>query len=403
MEVMELGEVKIKESNYNSCQNKTDNDDEKLNHSNSNKIDNNLELYNFDLQDIHFRRGGSTRSSIKMRTSLVNDLHQLMPRVVTLERNNQGQIKYNLKIPIEELINSTQFEFVSQISSGGFGVVNLCRSNNLGNLPNGKEIAIKLFTRGNTGEGNKQLSDERLKSIESELNYVRIFKHPNIVEYYGILNPSTGQIGFAMEYLDGGTVFEVLYSNNNIIPLEIRKMWCVQLIKAIAYLHEGCAPYRFIHRDVKTINILINKKDFNIRICDFGNVRERTFSYYRLDNNGGSVRYISPESLRVGSFINDKTDIWSIGCCIIEIFGGGIPYSNSNDDNTLINMIREGIPPEIPSFFPSCLKKLCSKCLQVNPNMRPSSQHLLKEFITLDIEVLRKSKLGKLDKCSKVY
>ncbi|OII72270.1 uncharacterized protein cubi_01603 [Cryptosporidium ubiquitum] len=399
---MDFSETKIEKSDSNCYQNKVDND-EKLNHLNQDKLSNNLEVYSLDPQDVHFRRGGSTRCSIKMRTSLVDDLHQLMPRVVTLEKNEQGQIKYNLKVPADELINSTQFEFVREISSGGFGVVNLCKSNNLGNLPNGQEIAVKLFTRGNTGDGNRQLSNERLKSIESELNYVRIFKHPNIVEYYGILNPSTGQIGFAMEYLDGGTVFEVLYSKNNIIPLEIRKMWCVQLVKAIAYLHEGCAPHRFIHRDIKTINLLINKKDLSIRICDFGNVRERTFSYYRLDNNGGSVRYISPESLRVGSFINDKTDIWSIGCCIIEIFGGGIPYSKFSDENTLISMIRKGTSPEIPSFFPSCLKKLCSKCLQSNPNVRPNIQNLLKDIISLDIGVLKKSKLGKLDKYPKVY
>ncbi|CUV05480.1 unnamed protein product [Cryptosporidium hominis] len=392
---MELSETKFEDINHNSDFNKDNYYNEK------NNLNHNLEVNNLDIQEVNNRRS-STRCSIKMRTSLVDDLHQLMPRVVTLERNDQGQIKYNLKVPAGELINSSQFEFVNLISSGGFGVVNLCKSNNLGNLPNGREIAVKLFTRGGKEGGSNQLSDERLKSIESELNYVRMFKHPNIVEYYGILNPSTGQIGFAMEYLDGGTVFEVLYSKINIIPLEIRKMWFVQLVKAVAYLHEGCAPYRFIHRDIKTINMLINRKDLSIRLCDFGNVRERTFSYYRLDDNGGSVRYISPESVRVGSFINDKTDVWSIGCCMIEIFGGGIPYSKFNDDNALISMIREGVPPEIPSFFPPCLKKLCSKCLQTDPNLRPNSQHLLRDVITLDIEVLRKSKLGRLDKYPKV-
>ncbi|KAJ1613275.1 Ser/Thr protein kinase [Cryptosporidium canis] len=398
---MQVVETKLKESGHDYPQNKANDSEEGLN-SLSSQPSKNLEVQRSDLQDVYSRRNRSTRCSIKMRTSLVDDLHQLMPRVVTLERNEQGQIKYNLKVPAGELVSSNQFEFVSPISSGGFGVVNLCKSNNLGDLPNGKEIAVKLFTRGGSG-GNKQLSNERLKSIESELNYVRIFKHPNIVEYYGILNPSTGQIGFAMEYLDGGTVFEVLYSDNNVIPLEIRKMWCVQLIQAAAYLHEGCAPYRFIHRDIKTINLLINRKDLSIRLCDFGNVRERTFSYYRLDNNGGSVRYISPESLRVGSFINDKADIWSIGCCIIEIFGGGIPYSKFSDESTLISTIREGTPPEIPSFFPSNLKKICSKCLSSDPNLRPTSQQLLRDILALDIEVLRKSKLEKLDKCSKVY
>ncbi|KAF7458046.1 Tyrosine kinase-like (TKL) protein [Cryptosporidium felis] len=347
-------------------------------------------------------RRNSSRCSIRMRTSMIDDLYNSLPRVVTLERNEKGQIKYNLKVSVDELINSDQYEFIKTISSGGFGVVNLCKSKNMRNVPDGKEIAVKLFTRGEDSGESGQLSDERLKSIESELNYIRIFKHPNIIEYYGILSPTTGQIGFAMEYLDGGTVFEVLYSGKNVIPLAIRKMWCLQLIKAVVYLHGECTPYRFIHRDIKTINLLIDRKDFSIRLCDFGNVRERTFSYYRLENNGGSVRYISPESLNIGSFINDKTDIWSIGCCIIEIFGGGIPYYNVNDEMRLIKMIRQGVPPEIPSFFPSVLKKICSRCLQSDPNLRPSSQHLLRNFLNIDVAVLQKSKLAKLDTHSKV-
>ncbi|KAH7650456.1 hypothetical protein FG379_003528 [Cryptosporidium bovis] len=339
------------------------------------------------------------RPSVRMRTSLVENTSQNIPKIVELERNNKGQIKYNLRVSAEELINSDQYEYVKTISSGGFGLVNLCLNKSIFNLPKGKEIAIKLFIRGTNNNGEKvELSDERLKSIETELNCIRILKHPNIIEYYGILNPSSGQIGFVMEYLNGGTVFDVLYSSVNVIPLEIRRMWCIQLASVVSYMHEGCHPYRFIHRDIKTINLLINKKDYSIKLCDFGNVRERTFSYYKLENNGGSVRYISPESLTVGSFINDKTDIWSIGCCIVEIFGGGVPYIKYKDDAALVKIIKSGITPEIPSFFPSNLKKICSKCFSIDPNSRPSSYKLLRELSNLDIRSLRNSKLANLDK-----
>ncbi|KAH8741811.1 hypothetical protein FG386_001385 [Cryptosporidium ryanae] len=343
------------------------------------------------------------RFSVRMRTSLMDNLSQSVPRIVELERTDKGQIRYNLKVSVEELINSDQYEYVKTISSGGFGLVNLCINKDISNLPRGKEIAVKLFIRGTEKNGEKiELSNERLKSIETELNCIRILKHPNIVQYYGILNPSSGQMGFAMEYLDGGTVFDVLYSKLNVIPLELRRKWCVQLVSAVSYMHDGCHPYRFIHRDIKTVNLLINKKDFSIKLCDFGNVRERTFSYYKLENNGGSVRYISPESLTVGSFINDKTDIWSIGCCIVEIFGGGVPYIKYKDDETLVMKIKSGVTPEIPSFFPPNLKKICSKCFSINPNSRPSSQQLLRELNNLDIQSLRNSKLVNLDKQSNV-
>ncbi|KAL7067652.1 protein kinase domain-containing protein [Cryptosporidium serpentis] len=332
-------------------------------------------------------------SSIRLRSSLTDTKAQSVPRVVVLERTQEGTVKINIRVAPEELIELDQIEFGKVVSSGAFGVIYKCKVDGIKGKDN-SQFAVKLFLRDKDTGG---LTEERLGSIEAELNCVRVLKHPNITEYCGILNPKSGEIGFVMEYISGGTVFDLLYSGLHIVPISRRIAWCIQLVSCIAYLHEGCSPYRFIHRDIKTINMLINSTDYSIKLCDFGNVRERTFSYCRLDNNGGSIRYMSPESFKVGAFINDKTDIWSIGCCIIEICGGGIPYKDFLDENALLENIHNGGLPKIPLFFPHSLSRICSRCLSIDPDMRPTASKLYHELMKLDIELLKKSLLGKLD------
>ncbi|OII72355.1 protein kinase domain-containing protein [Cryptosporidium andersoni] len=332
-------------------------------------------------------------SNIRLRSSLTDTKAQSVPRVVILERTQEETVKINIKVAPEELIELDQIEFGEVISSGAFGVIYKCKVDGIKGK-NNSQFAVKLFLRDKNTGG---LTEERLGSIEAELNCIRVLRHPNITEYYGILNPKSGEMGFVMEYISGGTVFDLLYSGLHVVPISRRIAWCIQLVSCIAYLHEGCSPYRFIHRDIKTINMLINSTDYSIKLCDFGNVRERTFSYCRLDNNGGSIRYMSPESLKVGAFINDKTDIWSIGCCIIEICGGGIPYKEFSDENSLLDNIHNGGLPRIPLFFPHSLSRICSKCLSIDPDMRPTASKLYRELTKLDIGLLRKSLLGKLD------
>jgi len=81
---------------------------------------------------------------------------------------------------------------------------------------------------------------------------------------------------------------------------------------------------KILHRDLKSENIFMNK-NIEIKIGDFGISkqlnREYTLTKYKL----GTEYYIAPEILLDGKY-NEKSDIWSLGCIIYELFNLHIYY-----------------------------------------------------------------------------
>ena len=87
---------------------------------------------------------------------------------------------------------------------------------------------------------------------------------------------------------------------------------------AIKYLHD----MDIMHRDLKPENILLDG-EFHAKVCDFGNSNFQRKSEIR-QTLCGSLKYTSFEVL-VGENQTKKTDIWSLGVIIYEIFHGRLP------------------------------------------------------------------------------
>ena len=75
---------------------------------------------------------------------------------------------------------------------------------------------------------------------------------------------------------------------------------------------------KIIHRDLKPENIFMNK-NMEIKIGDFGISKQLNREYTITKNKRGTEYYIAPEILKEGKF-NEKSDIWSLGCIIYELF-----------------------------------------------------------------------------------
>lgn len=77
-----------------------------------------------------------------------------------------------------------------------------------------------------------------------------------------------------------------------------------------------------MHRDLKPENILIDK-NMNAKVCDFGysNFFRETVHRQSLC---GSLKYISYEVM-IGENQTKKTDIWSLGIILFELFHGRVP------------------------------------------------------------------------------
>ncbi|MCR5038188.1 MAG: serine/threonine protein kinase [Bacteroidales bacterium] len=142
--------------------------------------------------------------------------------------------------------------------------------------------------------------------------------HPNIVKAYAKeMNDEMGPC-IVMEYIDGMTLDRFLESKPT---RQARRKVVDQLVDALAYIHSK----QIVHRDLKPSNILITRNGNNVKIIDFG--LSDADDYAILKQSAGTLKYMAPEQKnnfyeqkQVGEVINCKSDVYTFGLLLREIF-----------------------------------------------------------------------------------
>lgn len=147
--------------------------------------------------------------------------------------------------------------------------------------------------------------------LKKEFELSAELSHPNIV--VTILKEDNPRIGPAimMEYIDGMTLNEFLATNPS---TQQRQKVVLQLLDAMQYIHSK----QITHRDLKPSNILITRNGLNVKIIDFGLADADNYAIFKQP--AGTVSYAAPEQMVSGSTIDCRTDIYSFGLILNEIF-----------------------------------------------------------------------------------
>ncbi|KAF8821588.1 Tyrosine kinase-like (TKL) protein [Cardiosporidium cionae] len=308
-----------------------------------------------------------------------------------------NKMQFLLNIPKNEIIPNTDYSEIKQINKGSFGIIFFANWK-------GKCVAIK--------RAHGKMTLEAMRSVAREINSYRKLLHPHIVEYYGVCFNSTC-IGIVTEYLSGGNLFDALYYGNTYFSTKTRIKLALQLTRVVDYLHN---KKNLIHRDLKTANLILDENQ-NLKLCDFGKARELDASRrVKLDDNGGSPRYMAPECFYLGNSINEKADIWSVACCLIEIFGGPVPFQDirtnkvrnrsslaiatlpanmvPNSEVVHALLVKKRIPT-VPIWFPSHLKAILSRCFSWKLEQRATTEQIeaeITKMAELDLELHKLNK-----------
>ncbi|CAD7926028.1 unnamed protein product [Amoebophrya sp. A120] len=148
-----------------------------------------------------------------------------------------------------------------------------------------------------------------------------------------------------LEYLSGGSIKQQLLDFGAFDDLLTQK-YCRQLLSGVAYLHAQTV----IHRDLKTANLLL-AQDGTLKIADFGCSKQLGSLF--LEKSSlivGTLPYMAPDVL-AGEQPSSAIDIWSVGCCILEMATGKPPWHQYKFDNLLhafYVISQAGGMPEIP-------------------------------------------------------
>ncbi|KAL0014381.1 hypothetical protein SO802_001450 [Lithocarpus litseifolius] len=238
-------------------------------------------------------------------------------------------------------------------------------------IPNHKILALKkinIFER----EKRQQLLTEIRTLCEAPC-------YQGLVEFHGAFYvPDSGQISIALEYMDGGSLADILRLQKR-IPEPVLSSMFQKLLHGLSYLH---GVRHLVHRDIKPANLLVNLKG-EPKITDFGISAGLENSMAMCATFVGTVTYMSPERIRNESY-SYPADIWSLGLALFECGTGEFPYSaNEGPVNLMLQILDDPSPSPSKLNFSTEFCSFIDACLQKDADARPTAEQLLSHpFIT---------------------
>jgi serine/threonine protein kinase len=257
-----------------------------------------------------------------------------------------------------------------------------------------RDVAVKLLTTGEmTQEQRRELREQQKQNVDRELRTLKRTSHPNIVRLMGVCLEPPMAMALVLEYLGGGSIFELLYLRQVQPPSAARLKMANELALALCYL-QASEPM-LVHGDVKTANVLLDldpiqyPTEFKAKLCDFSKSRLLETGEAQRADFGGSPRYLAPECF-VGGSATEKVDIWGLACCLVEVLGGPIPYEDLQSTRQIVHrVVVERLPPMAPYWFLPNLRAILAQCFDFNEAHRPcigEVQLCLKQLTPQEIE-----------------
>jgi len=264
---------------------------------------------------------------------------------------------------VKATISPQDLSFVTKLGSGAFGDVWQ------GRLRGTTTVAIKSV----------RSVDKTAFLAEAQI-MANLPAHPNVVTFFGLSEGPDG-LYIVTEFMQDGSLDKHLIQNRDKISTE--KL--IQMTKELAAGMDHLTIHGIIHRDLATRNLLLEIKRsdiYRVKVADFGLSKLSTDEVLQPLKTI-PARWTAIEVLQ-GEPYTVKSDVWSFGVTVWEIFSyGALPYSGLTGLET-IEAVQRGSVLERPAACPEELyNQIILPCFRPNPDERPTFReiyHKLEEF-----------------------
>ncbi|XP_059633399.1 MAP3K epsilon protein kinase 1-like [Cornus florida] len=230
-------------------------------------------------------------------------------------------------------------------------------------LENGDFVAIKQVSLEN-------IAQEDLNIIMQEIDLLKNLNHKNIVKYLGSLKTKT-HLHIILEYVENGSLANIIKPNKfGPFPESLVAVYIAQVLEGLVYLHEQGV----IHRDIKGANILTTKEGL-VKLADFGVATKLTEADVNTHSVVGTPYWMAPEVIEM-SGVCAASDIWSVGCTVIELLTCVPPYYDLQPMPALFRIVQDEHPP-IPDGLSPAITDFLRQCFKKDARQRPDAKTLL--------------------------
>ncbi|CBZ53356.1 putative protein kinase [Neospora caninum Liverpool] len=275
-----------------------------------------------------------------------------------------------------------------------------------------------------------------MERFTNEWKILAACEHPGIVGLVGGVVHGPFDVWVVTNLVENGhDLHSRKYSRDPAIRREISPQaalsMCRQLASIVAYLHTPlpeAGKSVIVHRDIKPENVIVND-EWLIQLCDFGDAEASVDG--RVSRVSGATWFYAPPELlqsspverAAGTFVSDpdthghgagaagqtgepvfseKWDIWSMGCVFHEMFGFQNPFhtyvSPTDPPESIYEKLKSraqqnALVPAIDSRIQGLAREVITKCLNPNPEDRPSAEDVFRMWASADDLILKDVRL----------
>ena len=247
-----------------------------------------------------------------------------------------------------------RYRISSLIGRGGMGEVYRATD-----LKLGQPVALKFLPEALSRD------QKALQRFYNEVRVARQISHHNVCRVYDI-GETEGLAYISMEFINGEDLGALLKRIGR-LPTDKALQMARQLCAGLAAAHEKGV----LHRDLKPANVMIDC-DGALHVMDFGlaGLAEQVAG----DVRSGTPAYMAPEQL-AGREVTMKSDLYSLGLVLYEMFTGKKPYNAASLDE--LRQLQEQSSPDsltthVSDIDPS-VERVIFRCLAAEPKERPAS------------------------------
>ncbi len=264
------------------------------------------------------------------------------------------KIEYRLKLQQEELqklqsssvFRDSRFVILEEINRGSMGIIYRAKDKILDEV-----VALKVLN-------DYLCSDpQAIERFKREARAARKLSHPNIVRIHDLYENEDKKF-ISMEHIEGSDIKRLLVSKAQFTERQII-YYLEQICDALVYAHH----LKIVHRDIKPANIMVTA-DNQIKITDFGIAKVLSSDDSTKTGTAiiGTPLYMAPEQI-IGSKIDNRSDIYSLGIMLYEMVSGAPPFYQGNIEYHHVHTP----PPPLPDSVSKRFREAIIKCIQKEP------------------------------------